>query len=532
MRPLDQPGRSTVFATNGMAATSHPLSSATAIDILRRGGNAMDAAIAACAVQCVVEPHSTGIGGDCFCLYSPKGKGVVAFDGSGRAPAAANVGWYQEQGIRSIDRHTPHAVTVPGAVDAWVRLLDAHGTMALGDLLQPAITYATEGFPVHHRQHNDWQLCEPLLARDPAAAEMYLRNGKAPAMGSLLKLPLLAKTLTIIAEKGWAGFYEGEVAADIVGYLQSQGGLHTLEDFAAAAGDYVTPIKTRYRGYDVYECPPAGQGIVALAMLNILSGFNLSSLDPSSADRYHLEIEAARLAYGDRNARLGDPGFSNVPVDEWLSASHADSLRARIDMDHCIDPLPPSDLPVHADTVYLTVVDRDRNAASFINSVFASFGSCLVSPRSGVVLHNRGQGFVIDPDHPSCIAPGKRPLHTIIPGMLAKDGRAQMPFGVMGGHYQAIGHAHLLTSLLDGEMDLQYALDSPRVFPNVLDLDTLVQAESGVPANVLAELERRGHQMISAARPVGGAQAIWIDWEEGVLRGASDPRKDGMAMGY
>lgn len=532
MRQLDQPGRSTVFATNGMAATSHPLSSATAIDVLRRGGNAMDAAIAACAVQCVVEPHSTGIGGDCFCLYSPKGEGVVAFDGSGCAPAAAEVAWYQEQGIRSIDRHTPHAVTVPGAVDAWVRLLDAHGTMTLGELLQPAIGYATDGFPVHHRQHDDWRFCEPLLARDPTAAATYLRNGKAPSMGSLLKLPLLAKTLHTIAEKGRAGFYEGDVAVDIVDFLQSKGGLHTLEDFAAAAGDYVTPIKTGYRGYEIYECPPAGQGIVALAMLNILSGYDLSSLDPWSADRYHLEIEAARLAYGDRNARLGDPGFSRVPVDEWLSASHADALRAQIKMDHCIDPLPPSDLPVHADTVYLTVVDRDRNAVSFINSVFASFGSCLVSPRSGVVLHNRGQGFVIDPDHPSCIAPGKRPLHTIIPGMLLKNGKAQMPFGVMGGHYQAIGHAHLVTSLLDWDMDLQHALDSPRVFPNVLDLDTHVQAESNVPQDVLAELQTRGHQMIAAARPIGGAQAIWIDWDEGVLRGASDPRKDGMAIGY
>lgn len=532
MRQLDRPGRSTVFATNGMAATSHPLSSVTAIDVLRRGGNAMDAAIAACAVQCVVEPHSTGIGGDCFCLYSPKGEGVVAFDGSGRAPAAAAVDWYLDNGIRAIDRHTPHAVTVPGAVDAWSRLLDDHGTLTLGDVLQPAIGYATEGFPVHHRQHDDWQTCEALLARDPTAAQYYLRDGRAPAMGALLKLPLLAKTLRTIAEKGRAGFYEGEVAADMVAYLQSKGGLHTLDDFAGAAGEHVTPIKTAYRGYEVYECPPAGQGIVALAMLNILSGFDLGGMDPLSADRFHLEIEAARLAYCDRNARLGDPDFSSVPVDDWLSASHADALRARITLERCIDPLPPSDLPVHADTVYLTVVDRDRNAVSFINSVFSSFGSCLVSPESGVVLHNRGQGFVIDPGHPGCIAPNKRPMHTIIPGMLLKDGRAQMPFGVMGGHYQAVGHAHLLTSILDWDMDPQHAIDGPRVFPNVLDLDMLVQAESGVPGDVLADLESRGHRVIAAPRPIGGAQAIWIDWDEGVLRGASEPRKDGMAIGY
>ncbi len=515
-----------------MAATSHPLASITAIQVLGEGGNAMDAAIAAVAVQCVVEPHSTGIGGDCFCLYSPKGHGVIAFNGAGRAPAAATADWYLANGIRAIDRHVPHAVTVPGAVDGWSQLLADHGTLSLGDVLQPAIRFAADGFPVHRRQGLDWRDCEEMLARDPTAAKYYLKGGRAPEIGSVVRLPLLARSLETIAERGRAGFYEGWIAADIVSYLTEKGGLHTLEDFAAAKGEYVTPVKTGYRGYEVYECPPPGQGIVALAMLNILSGFDLAALDPLSADRFHLEIEAARLAYRDRAAALGDPDFSDIPVDDWLSADHAGAARARIAMDRRIADLPPSDLPRHEDTVYLAVVDKDRNAVSLINSVFASFGSGLVAPESGVVLHNRGQGFVIEPGHPNCIGPGKRPMHTIIPGMLVKDGRTQMPFGVMGGQYQACGHAHLLTNILDWKMDPQAAIDQTRVFPDVLAPITGVRVESGLPDDTRAGLQRLGHTIYDSPSPIGGAQAIWIDWEQGVLAGASEPRKDGMAIGF
>ncbi|MAF48145.1 MAG: gamma-glutamyltransferase [Rhodospirillales bacterium] len=532
MRPLDQPGRSTVFTTNGMAATSQPLSSITAIEILRSGGNAMDAAVAAVAVQCVVEPQSTGIGGDCFCLYSPKGEGVVAFNGSGRAPAAAAAEWYLENGIERIERQSPHAVTIPGAVDAWCRLLADHGSMALDRILQPAIRLARDGFPIGHRTQSDWELAVLVLAQDPTAAKYYLKNGQAPALGSLVKLPLLAKSLETIAANGRAGFYEGAIAADMVNFLKSKGGLHSLDDFAGAHGEYVTPIKTGYRGYEVYECPPNGQGIVALEMLNILSGFDLGSLDPVSAERLHLEIEAARLAYRDRGAALGDPDFSEIPVAAWLSAEHADAERARIDPGKRLPDLPASNLPRHEDTVYLTVVDKDRNAVSFINTLFFPFGSGLVAPESGIILQNRGQGFVIEPGHANCIEPNKRPLHTIIPGMLVKDGRAQMPFGVMGGQYQACGHAHLLTNLLDWEMDLQEAVDLTRVFPDVDDPEQQVQVESGLPEDARAGLEKLGHKTYLPNRPIGGAQAIWIDWQEGVLRGASEPRKDGMAIGY
>ena len=534
MRSLDIPGRSTVHATNGMAATSQPLSTITAIQILEKGGNAMDAAIAAVAVQCVVEPQSTGIGGDCFCLYKPSDGDLIGFNGSGKAPGSADVEWYRDNGIDQIERQSPHAVTIPGAVDAWTQLLNDHGTMPLKELLQPAIQFARDGFPVNHRVNFDWHLCVDLLSEDPTGAEYYLKDGKPPAIGSIVKFPLLADTLEYIAEHGRAGFYDGWVAEDIVDFLHGEGGLHTLEDFANTRGEYVAPIKTEYGGYDVYECPPNGQGVVALAMLNILSGIDLDGLDPNSAQRIHIEIEAARLAYRDREAVLADPAFADVPVAEWLSEIHTAKNRKLIDPSKRLPDLPPSALAaaIHRDTVYLTVVDKDRNAVSFINTLFFPFGSGLVTPKTGVVLQNRAQGFVLDSHHPNCIAPGKRPLHTIIPGMLMKDGRAQMPFGVMGGQYQAAGHAHLLINLLDYGMDLQEAVDDTRVFPDFAEGEVTVQVESGLPASVRDELETLGHSTYTPDRPIGGAQAIWIDWEEGVLRGASDPRKDGCAIGY
>ena len=532
MRDLFLPGRSTVHAPNGMAATSHPLSTSTALKILLSGGNAMDAAVAAVAVQCVVEPQSTSIGGDCFCLYSPKGQEVIAYNGSGIAPKAAEVDWYIKNGISSIEQQTPHSVTIPGAIDAWWQLLADHGTLSFKDVLLPAIEYARNGAPVNHRQSYDWSLCEELLSKDPTSREQYLFDGKPPKIGRLVKLPLLANTLEYIAKNGKEGFYNGWVAEDIVAYLESLGGLHTLEDFASYSGKYVEPIHTNYRGYDVYECPPNGQGIVALEGLNILSGFDMASYDPVSADRLHLEIEAMRLAYRNRNSILGDPDFGNVPVEEWLSEDHASAERAQIDISKRMQNIPPTSLPRHNDTVYLTVVDKDRNAVSFINTLFSSFGSGLTAPKSGVVLQNRGQGFVIDPGHPNCIAPNKRPLHTIIPGMLFKDGRAQMPFGVMGGQYQACGHVHLISNLIDYKMDLQEALDCTRVFPDVDDPEERVQIETGLPQDVVRGLESKGHRTYIPPRPIGGAQAIWIDWDNGVLRGASEPRKDGMAIGY
>jgi gamma-glutamyltranspeptidase/glutathione hydrolase len=350
-----------------------------------------------------------------------------------------------------------------------------------------------------------------------------------PAVGSVHYQPELAETLERIAKGGRDGFYTGPVAEDIVSYLGGLGGLHTMEDFAAAKGEYVTPISTTYRGYEIYECPPNGQGIIALEILNTLSEINPGLSEPLSVDRLHYAIEAARLAYHDRANLIGDPRHVDVPVKRLLSMDYAAAQRSRIDPARAMKDLPPSPFPLHRTTVYLCVVDKDRNAASFINSLFHSFGSGLVSPKTGVALQNRGDSFNTTEGHPNCIAPGKRPMHTLIPGMAVKNGRAVMPFGVMGGHFQAMGHSWFLTNLLDFGLDLQEAIDLPRLFPVP---DGAVEVESGIPAEALDGLRARGHQIERAKRPIGGAQAIWIDHAQGVLTGASEPRKDGCALGY
>lgn len=528
MRNLDMPGRSTVHAVNGMAATSHPLSTIAAINVLQSGGNAMDAAVTASAVQCVVEPQSTGIGGDCFCLYAPANGGLVAFNGSGGAPMRAEQAWFAEQGIDRIGEMSPHSVTIPGAIDAWQQLLSDHGTIGLDAALEPAIRHARDGYPIHHRVNYDFHVSVAKLQRDPAAARIFLPSGQVPEIGTRHRQPELADTLQAIAHRGRDAFYFGAVAEDIVGHLNSFGGLHQLDDFAGHKGEYVSPISTSYRGYQVHECPPNGQGIVALQMLNILDGLGLDQMEPLSAERLHLEIEAARLAYRDRDSLLADPRMADISVDSWLSETRASQYRSRIDRGRAMGPL-PSDFPDQQSTVYITVVDRDLNAVSFINSTFWKFGSGLVAPKSGVVLQNRGAGFVLQPGHPNCVAPGKRPLHTIIPGMLMKDGQVEMSFGVMGGQYQPVGHVHLLHNLFEYGMDLQEAIDCPRLFPTA---DGPVNFESGIPEKSCVRLHALGHVMTPATDPIGGAQAIIIDRENGVLRGASDPRKDGMAIGY
>ncbi len=529
MRDFQLPGRSPAHGLNGMAATSHPLATLTALDMLRDGGNAVDAAVAACAVQCVVEPQSTGLGGDCFVLYAPAGKAPpIALNGSGRAPAAAETAWFLERGITAIELESPHAVTVPGAVDAWARLVADYGTRDLGELLRPAIALAEEGYAVHSRVAYDWVRAVEKLGANEHAARVFLPGGEAPAAGAVHRQPALAETLKRIAREGRDGFYTGAVAEDIVDYLRSLGGLHTLDDFARHEGEYVTPIKTGYRGVEVYQCPPNGQGIVTLIMLNIMSGFDLATLDPLGADRMHIAAETARLAYRDRDALIADPAKAEVPVEMLLSSDYADAMRGLIRPDRALSNLPPPGMGDHRDTVYLTVVDRDRNAISIINSLDPGFGSGLMSPKAGVMLHNRGACFVVDPDHPNTIAPDKRPLNTIIPGMLAEGTRAVMPFGVMGGHFQPTGQTHFLTNLIDFGMDVQEALDLARAF-HFGDVLTL---EKGIPDSVMEELAGRGHSVDRAEGPLGGGQAIWIDWQSGVLTGGSDPRKDGCALGY
>ena len=527
MRDFQRPGRSTVHGTRGVAATSHPLATLTVIEVLRAGGNAVDAAVAACAVQGVVEPQSTGIGGDCFALYAPGGRvPPYAINGSGPAPAQASVDWFRERGIDAIDFESPHAVTVPGAVGTWEKLLADHGTKGLDEVLQPAIRYAEEGFIVHSRVAYDWgQNAEKLRACENASA-FYLPGGRAPRAGDIHRLPQLAATLRLIAKEGAAAFYRGAIADDIASHLAAHGSLMTADDLSAFQPQDVAPISANYRGYDVYECPPNGQGIIALIILNILEGFELAALDPVGAERLHLEAEACRLGYRDRAALIADPDAVDVPVAGLLSAEYADAMRSHISAERAMPPELPPGYPAHGDTIYLTVVDGEGNAISFINSLFASFGSGLCTA-SGVMLQNRGASFVIDPDHPNRIAGGKRPMHTIIPGMVGQGAHAVMPFGVMGGHFQACGHAHFLTNVIDYGMDPQAALDCPRAFHfgGVMALETTIERA------VAERLAALGHEVAWSDIPHGGGQAIRIDRATGVLTGGSDPRKDGCALG-
>jgi gamma-glutamyltranspeptidase/glutathione hydrolase len=529
MRDFHLPGRSVVHATNGAAATSHPLATLTAIDVLRAGGNAADAAVAACAVHCVVEPMMTGIGGDCFVLLQKGGQGpVTGLNGSGRAPAGLSAEYLLERGIDRIGLESVHSITVPGAVDAWCRLVGDHGTKGLDELFRPAIRYAEEGFAVAPRTSADWARNAPRLAGDPNAARLYLKDGQAPPAGGTWRSPELGATLGAIGERGRAAFYDGEIAEDMVGYLREIGGTHTLDDFAGHASDYVEPIMAPYAGRDVVELPPNGQGIVALMILKILAGYDLSALDPVGADRVHLETEAARLAYAARNRFVADPEHVDVPVDHLLSDALADELRGRISMDRAAEGVPDIPQPPHRDTIYLTVVDRDLNCVSFINSLFHGFGSCIASPNSGVMFQNRGAGFAVQPGHPNCVAPGKRPLHTIIPGMALRDGNCEISFGVMGGAFQPVGHAHLLTNMWDYGMDVQEAIDCPRAFHFQGELTI----ERGIPESVRRDLAARGHRLREIEIPWGGAQAIVIDRQAGTLAAGSDPRKDGCALGY
>lgn len=518
-----------MIAERGAAATAHPLATLIAIDTLRAGGNAVDAAIAAAAALGVVEPAMTGIGGDCFVLIAPKGSDrVIAYNGAGRAPAAASADWFLERGITAVAPDSVHSVTVPGAVEAWCRLAEDHGKLGIDRLLQPAIQLAAKGFAVAPKVAADWRRSADRLRADPAARATLLPRGKAPNAGDRIAFPALAKAMKAIARGGADAFYRGWIADDIVRRLRAEGGLHTRDDFARHRGDYAEPISTRYRGTRVWECPPPGQGLTALLLLNILDAGPQAD-DPISVARFHMQIEASKLAYAERDRHIADPEHIDVPVKRLLSRGHARRLAAAIDPMRAM-PAVPSNLLLHPDTTYLTVVDKDRTAVSFINSIYYSFGSARMAPKSGVVLQNRGACFVVQPGHPNCIGPAKRPMHTIIPAMVTKGGRAFVSFAVMGGHYQPVGQAHVLGNMLDFGMDPQAALDCPRLFFE----DDGVTVESGIPGSLRQALADRGHRIVPAEpdEPLGGGQVIAIDWKRGVLIAGSEPRKDGLALCY
>lgn len=530
MRNFELPGRSVVYASDAMAATSHPLATGIALDILKAGGNAMDASIAACAAQGVVEPQSTGIGGDCFCLYSPAGGNrVIGFNGSGKAPTGATADYFRSNGITTIERPSPHSVVVPGAVDAWCRLHADYGSLPLADILAPAVRLAREGYPLAPRVAREIQVQQAFLSHDKAISELFIPGGQLPVVGQILHQPQLADTLEQIGQHGRDAFYTGAIADSMVRQLNERGGLHTLADFQSVAGDYVTPISTQFRGHTVYECPPNGQGVIGLLLLNIMQGAPLHD-DPLSLERIHYEIEACRLAYQVRTRYVADPAFADVPVESILTSAFADSLRNRIDPQRATVEPPEITLPKHNDTVCLSVVDKDRNVCSFINTLFWSFGSGILDPDTGVIFTNRAEGFSLDSESPNCIAPGKRPLHTIIPGMVATDDQISMSFGVMGGEYQAMGHMQFLTRYYDFGFDIQEAQDAPRFMVNPFNHD--VELESVLYDRFAEDLRAMGHTVVRADNPIGGSQAVAIDLEHNSLSGGSDPRKDGCALGY
>lgn len=525
-RDFHLPGRSPALACDGMAATSHPLATEAAIEVLKAGGTAADAAIAAVATLCVVEPAMTGIGGDCFCLVAKSGKPIWGYNGSGRAAAKVSTDALQAQGVKSIAATSPHAVTVPGAIEAWETILKEHGRFGLDRALQPAIRYAENGFPIAPRVAADWVTTVEKLKPHAASMKYYMPGGHTPEVGDVMRFPALAATLKAIAAGGAKAFYEGPIAEDIAATVAALGGFITAEDLAAHRGEVVTPITSTYRGLGVVELPPNGQGLVALVLMNILENFDLKSLDPLGPERMHIALEAARMAFAVRDTHLADPAHMRMPVPALIDKAFAKTLAAKIDPGKRVK-LPPAPTP-GSDTIYLTVVDRDRTAVSFINSLYSAFGTGICTEKTGVMLHNRGSGFVINPGHPNTIAPGKRPMHTIIPAMTTRDGRVDMAFGVMGADYQPMGHTHVVTNMVDYGMDVQQAIDAPRMF---YEGETTV-VERGVPAATVEGLKARGHTVALRPLPLGGGQSIKIDWERGVLIGGSDPRKDGCAFGY
>ena len=529
-----KPGRSVVRAQHGMVASSQPLASQVGLDILKRGGNAVDASIAMAAMLNITEPMMTGIGGDAFMLvYWSKTKELKGLNASGRAPQALDLGYFDKKGIRTVPSEGMESITVPGAFDGWVTLLEKYGTMKLADLLAPAIETAENGFPVMEKTAEDWEAEAQKLKKTAAAASNYLPNGHAPRAGETFRQPNLARTFRTLARGGREAFYRGEIAGAITDYCQKNGGFISMEDLAAQKSEWVDPIATNYRGYTVHEIPPNGQGLTALLTLNILEGFDLASMSSQPDRYYHTLIEATKLAFADRNRYIADPAFARVPVTELLSKQYAAKRRALIDPNKVLNSPLPGEVNAGNDTTYFTVVDKDGNAVSFINSLFDAFGSGVVAGDTGIVLQNRGSGFSLNPEHPNRIEPGKRPFHTIIPAMVFKDDKLFMSFGVMGGSIQPQGHVQVLVNIIDLGMGLQQAIDAPR-FRYINGTNVLLEDE--IPATVIERLIQRGH--VRASPPgalrssMGGGQAIMIDPISKTLMGASDPRKDGLAVGY
>ena len=500
-----------------------------------KGGNAVDAAVTAAAALNVVEPESTGVGGDMFALvWHDREKKVHALNGSGRAPAAANIKELREAGHYRMPQEGAYSVSVPGTVHGWETILAAHGTMPLAEVLQPAIGYAEDGFPVSDYIAYQWSGQGARLAALPSGQEMLL-NGRPPRQGEVMRLPTLARTLRAIAEGGSEAFYTGEIAETMARFVQEQGGWLSTEDLAAHTSDWDEAISTEYRGVTCWECPPNGQGIAALEALNIVEGFDVAGMGAQSVERYHHLMEAMRLAFADAHRYVADPRLAEVPIAELTDKGYAAQRRALIDPERAMVSAPHGDITQMGsggDTVYISVVDGEGNACSFINSVYINFGSGLVAPGTGIVLQNRAALFSLDPEHPNALTPGKRPFHTIIPALATRDGELYLCYGVMGGFMQPQGHLQVITNMVDFGMDPQAALNALRF--QVIGNTTIV--EEGLAPEVIGGLQSLGHQLEiirgHARVGMGGGQVIQRNPETGVLWAGSEPRKDGCAVGY
>lgn len=539
IQPGDRPAgnirgtRSPAVGRHGMIATSQSLASAAGLRVLQEGGNAIDAAVTAAAVLAVIEPSMNGIGGDLLAIvYDAKTKKVYGLDSTGRSAYAATPEEFAKRGIKDMPGRGVLTVDVPGVVEGWHQLLTRFGTISLAKAMAPAIAFARDGFPVAELMADEWQDNLKTLSSDPATAATFLPEGKPMKQGDIFANPRLARTMEAIAKEGRDAFYKGSIARAIVSDIKQRNGLLEMRDFAEHKADWVDPISVNYRGYDVLEMPPSTQGFVALEMLNIMEGFDIKKLGHNTADYLHVVTEAKRIAFADRSAFLADREHMNKDVlKKLLSKDYAAERRKEIDMNKAAKAYGPTrDFSGndHGDTIYMTAADGQGNVISFIQSLFGSFGAGFVAGETGVTLHNRGSGFTLQAGHPNQIGPHKRPLHTLVPAMIMKDGKPWVSFGVMGGDNQAQAHAQVVANFVDFGMHVQEAGDAARM----RHMGQSLALESGIGAEVRKALEAKGHTIREGRGQMGGYQAIFVDPRTGVLLGGSDLRKDGLAIGW
>jgi gamma-glutamyltranspeptidase/glutathione hydrolase len=536
--------RSEVYAPQAMAATSHPLATQIALDTMRAGGSAMDAAIAANAALGLMEPTGNGIGGDLFAIvWDPKTRKLYGYNGSGRSPKALTLEEFERRGLTDIPPHGPLPVTVPGTVDAWYALHAKFGRRTMAQNLAPTIAYARNGHPVHEVIAYYWNRSVPVLSKWPGFKEQFTIDGRAPRRGETWRNPFLADTLEKIANGGRDAFYKGEIARTIDAYFKANDGFLRYEDMAAHRGEWVEPVSTNYRGYDVWELPPNGQGIAALQILNLLEPYDLKSYGFGSPEHIHLFVEAKKLAFADRAASYADPEFYRTPVERLISKEYARERGRLISMDRAMKAAEPGIIPElnEGDTIYLTTADKDGMMVSLIQSNYRGMGSGMTPPGLGFIFQDRGEQFVLKRGHPNSFAPGKRPFHTIIPAFVTRDGKPWLSFGVMGGAMQPQGHAQILINLIDFGMNLQEAGDAPRIQHDgstepagqatPMNDGGEVDLETGFAYDTIRTLMRKGHSVRFADGPYGGYQAIMVNPQGGWI-GASESRKDGQAAGY